>query len=71
MSFQRTIISAMQPRRLADSYTEIWMLVWFEELPEPVEFLASPFDPERHGKELWIKAMAGEYGQIEVVDPCH
>lgn len=45
------------------------MLVWFEELKEPVEFWATPFDCERHGKELWIRAMAGEYGPIEIVYP--
>lgn len=67
MSMQRTIVSAVEPRRLADSYTEIWMRVWFEELTEPVVFLASPFDPERHGKELWIRAMRGDFGEIDVV----
>ncbi len=66
MTFQRSIIAASEPRRYADSFTEIWLKVWFEELSDPVEFLASPFDCERHGKELWIRAMAGEYGEIEV-----
>src|SRR5882724_4690976 len=63
----RTIISAMNPERYADSYTEIFLMVWFEELDVPIDFLASPFDCERHGKELWIRAMAGEYGPIEVL----
>ena len=64
----RTIISATEPRRFVDSYTEILLKVWFEELGEPVGFLATPFDCERHGKELWIRAMAGEFGEIEVID---
>ena len=64
---QRTIISAMNPFRYEDSYTEIFLIVWFEEIDEPLEFLASPFDCERHGKELWIRAMAGEFGPIEVI----
>lgn len=65
---RRTIISALYPRRYQDSYTEVYLTAWFEELDGPVEFLASPFDCERHGKELWIRSMAGEYGPIEVID---
>ncbi len=67
----RTIVSAINPVRFEDSYTEIYLKVWFEELDEPVIFCATPFDCERHGKELWIRAMAGEYGQINVVLPSH
>lgn len=63
----RTIISAVSPRRYIDSFTEIMLTVWFEELSGPVEFLATPFDCERHGKELWIRAMAGEYGEVEII----
>lgn len=69
MTWKRTIVAATEPRRLADSYTEVRLKVWFEELDEPVDFIATPFDCERHGKELWIRAMAGEYGPIEVVTP--
>ena len=61
------IISAMNPIRYVDSYTEIWMTVWFEEFDGPIYFMASPFDCERHGKELWIRAMAGEFGKIEII----
>lgn len=64
----RNIISALNPWRYRDSYTEIWLTVWFEELSESVPFVASLFDCERHGKELWIRAMAGEYGEITVID---
>jgi hypothetical protein len=63
----RTILAACNPWRLADSYTEIMMKVWFEELPHPVPFCATPFDCEGHGRELWFRAMKGEYGEIEVV----
>lgn len=64
---KRTIISAMDLVRYADSYTEIWMTVWFEEFDGPVDFMATPFDCERHGKELWIRAMAGEFGEIKII----
>lgn len=67
MTNQRTVIAAVEPRRYQDSYTEICLKVWFEELSEPVLFIASPFDHERHGKALWIRAMAGEFGSIEVI----
>ncbi|MGY3278113.1 hypothetical protein [Bradyrhizobium sp. S3.7.6] len=62
-----TIIAAMYPRRYEDSYTEIFLKVWFEELSEPVEFLATLFDGEGHGRELWFRAMKGEYGPIEII----
>jgi len=66
MNNTRTVISAVDPFRYEDSYTEIWLTVWFEEFNGPLRFLASPFDPERHGKALWIRAMAGEFGEITV-----
>ena len=69
MNCTRTIVSASNPMRYDGTYTEIWLTVWFEEFgDEPIyDFCATPFDCERHGKELWIRAMAGEYGAIEVV----
>lgn len=63
-----TIVSAVNPYRYRDSYTELFLKVWFEELSEPVPFLATPFDIERHGKELWIRTMRGDFGEIEVID---
>lgn len=63
----RTVISAMHPRRYEDSFTEIYLEVWFEELNEPVTFCATPFDCERHGVYLWITAMRGDYGPVEVL----
>lgn len=64
---QMTIVSAMNPSRYENSYTEIMLTVWFEEFSYPLPFMASPFDVERHGKELWIRAMAGEFGPITVL----
>jgi hypothetical protein len=61
------IISAMNPKRRDGDYTMILMDVWFEEFDGPLPFAASPFDCERHGKELWIRAMAGEYGPVTVI----
>ena len=66
----RTVISAVNPKLYEGNYTEIFLNVWFEEFVGPLPFIASPFDCERHGKELWIRAMAGEFGEIEVI-PVH
>ena len=62
------VISAMHPHRFSDNCT-VFLMVWFEELSDPVLFAADPFDSERHGKELWIRAMAGEFGPVRVVEP--
>lgn len=61
------IITALYPVRISDD-CRVYMKVWFEELDGPVIFVADPFDPERHGKELWIRAMAGEYGPVRLFD---
>ncbi|WP_024340972.1 hypothetical protein [Bradyrhizobium japonicum] len=70
--FQRTIVSAVHPKIVRGDYTDIHLTAWFEELPSPVPFIASLFDCEPHGRELWFRAMKGEYGDIEIVDtmPC-
>lgn len=65
----RTVVSALDPWRYEDDYTAIFMRVWFEEFDGWLPFVASPFDCERHGKELWIRAMAGEYGEIKIIAP--
>jgi hypothetical protein len=62
------IISATHPHRFPDGCT-VFLKVWFEELSEPVLFAADPFDCERHGKELWIRAMAGEFGPVMTIEP--
>lgn len=63
----RTIIAATEPTRFRDTAIAIMLKVWFKELDEPVTMIATPLDSERHGKELWIRAMAGEYGPITVL----
>lgn len=68
MTNTRTIISAMNPMMREGDYTAIILTVWFEELDSAVQFLATLFDIERHGKELWLRAMAGEFGPITVIE---
>jgi len=61
------IISALNPRREVEDFTMIWMEVWFEEFVGPLTFCATLFDCEPHGRELWFRAMKGEYGPIEII----
>ena len=63
------VVSATKPVRY-EGHAEVWLKVWFEEFDGPFEpYCASPLDPEVHGKALWIRAMAGEFGPVEVL-PC-
>lgn len=68
MTQSRTIISALYPSRFTDDCA-VYLKVWFDELSGPVYFMADPSDSEPHGRELWIRAMAGEYGPVELLDP--
>jgi len=65
----RTIISAMNPWRFEDDYTIIFMAVWFEEKDFSFfeNYPSSLLDCEPHGRELWFRAMKGEYGPIEII----
>lgn len=66
MAETRTIVSALHPVRV-DGDFRVMLKVWFAELNQPIDFIASPLDCEVHGRELWIRAMAGEYGPVEVL----
>lgn len=67
MTWKRTIVSATDPVRTEGS-PRVLLKVWFAELDEPVMFVACPLDCEPHGRELWIRAMAGEYGPVQMRD---
>lgn len=61
------IIAATSPWRFEDDYTIVYLKVWFTEFEHPFEsYGATMFDCEPHGRELWFRAMKGEYGPIEV-----
>lgn len=66
-----TILSARQPCWNDVEHTSLNLLVTFEETRESlgeVPFTASPNDPERHGRELFERAAALEYGDIAEPD---
>lgn len=52
-------------------HTEINLIVKFEEFNEELPFLAMTTDPEPHGRELFARANAGEFGEVRpyVVPP--
>ena len=58
------IISASNPIFINDEHTLIHLDVQFEEFKELLPFGASPTDCEDHGRELFERAMAGEFGPI-------
>lgn len=52
------------PKWANADHTMINMDVFFFPLNETVPFTASPNDPEPHGRELFERAVAGEFGPI-------
>lgn len=61
---KRTIESAANPKFANTAGTLIELHVKFAEFAEIHPFGASPNDVEPHGKELYARAMAGEFGPI-------
>ncbi|QJP11838.1 tail fiber assembly protein [Pseudomonas multiresinivorans] len=59
-------LKASQPFWVDEAQTGISLLVTFEGLGE-VPFTATPNDGEAHGREIFQKAIAGEFGDIA---PC-
>jgi len=59
------VLAAMEPSFIVGRPTiDVLLRVWFDEWgPDQwCWFVATPFDVEPHGKRLWIRAMAGQYG---------
>ena len=58
------ILDAKNPQWVNDK-SAINLEVNFAHLPEEyVSFTASPEDPEKHGRELYERALDGEFGEI-------
>lgn len=45
-------------------HTTVTLMVEFDHIPEPVPFTASLDDVEAHGRELFMRAAAGEFGPV-------
>lgn len=63
------IISAKNPRCRESEPGVITLDVRFSHLPSEVPFTACRNDCEEHGRELYSRAMFGEFGPIEVITP--
>ena len=40
------------------------LMVKFVEMPDVLQFCATPYDPEPYGVELYYNAQAGDYGPV-------
>lgn len=60
-----TIISAANPQYANSEQTLIDMVVVLSSFPnDNLPFTASPTDSEAHGRELYARAVAGEFGLV-------
>lgn len=58
------LIYAKNPAWANRSQTLINLTVRFEEIAEDLPFTANPNDPEVHGRDLYARAKAGEFGNV-------
>lgn len=63
------VITAANPRHLAGDQESITLDVRFSHLEKVVEFTARRDDAERHGRELYSRAVFGEFGEVKVITP--
>jgi hypothetical protein len=63
------IVYANNPKWANRSQTKIDLTVRFEEIEEDLPFTASQDDCEQHGKELFTRALSGEFGEISELVP--
>lgn len=61
------VLSAARPRHYVGDPDSITLDVRFAHLPDPVQFAARKDDLEAHGRELYSRAVFGEFGDIEVI----
>jgi hypothetical protein len=58
------LIYANNPKWVDEAHTSINLTVRFEEIDEDLPFHATPYDVEEHGRDIFTKAIAGEFGVI-------
>lgn len=67
---QINLVNATQPKWINAEHTLLDLLVKFEHLPDMVAFTASPDDIEPHGRFIFERAAAGEFGEVaEYIPP--
>lgn len=55
---------ANNPKWVDQAHTSIELIVHFEEIGQEVPFHATPNDTEEHGRDIYTRAIAGEFGSI-------
>lgn len=55
---------AKDPTWANRSNAKINLTVRFEEIDEDLPFTADPNDPAKHGRDIYARAVAGEFGQV-------
>jgi hypothetical protein len=63
------IMSAANPRYIETDTDSITLDVLFSHLSKSMPFTARKDDTEEHGRELYSRAVFGEFGPIEVITP--
>jgi|SRR5690554_1155743 len=58
------ILSVRDPKWVDENHTSINCLIRTNTLLGEVPFTASPNDPEPHGREIFAKCIAGDFGEI-------
>jgi hypothetical protein len=63
------LIYAKSPKWANQNKTIIDLVVRFEEIDEDLPFTANPKDVEPHGRDIYARAIAGEFGEIADYTP--
>jgi len=64
-----TIVSVTNPQWANPQNTLIDVIARFAEIDEDLPFTANPLDTEAHGREIFARASAGEFGVIATYVP--
>ena len=64
-----TIVSVTNPQWVNAEHTAIDVIARFAEIDEDLPFTAVPNDTEAHGREIFARASAGEFGSINSYVP--
>lgn len=59
-----TLITARNPVYVNQTGTAIDLIAQFAEIPQEVPFTATETDSEEHGREIYARAVAGEFGVV-------
>jgi hypothetical protein len=59
-----TLESAHSPSYAAEDGSCISLMVKFAEFDQELPFGATPHDPHDHGRNIYERALAGEFGEI-------